>query len=333
MGSKNNRIAWLDSSRGIAFIMVIYSHLEFHDVTLMKFFSPVFLTTFFFVSGYLFKSNTSFREILEQRTRTLFIPFLIYGTLLLLTRQLFSFREEVTPFKESFISMICQFDKESRFIWFIPALYVYSLLFYWINRFSLNNPKLLFILSSLLFSLNWFLCYLIEIPKLPYTLNTAGFGCAYMGLGKVYRHYESFFNTYFKKKYIIYLASFYTVMTYYFPPISFMGSKYMIDSLIITVIGLFIIVYFAKKDYISNKLILFVGSNSLLYFCLHGKVYALLQGGVHIFVPSEFLHNYIFCYTISILITLADVLVLILPILLINHYAAFTIGKGYKLWK
>lgn len=74
------RINWLDTSRGLAFLMVIYYHLATREYGgIVPFFSPVFLTTFFFVSGYLTKSGLSFGKVFEQRTRTLFVPLLIFG--------------------------------------------------------------------------------------------------------------------------------------------------------------------------------------------------------------------------------------------------------------
>ncbi len=73
------RLNWIDVSRGIAFLMVIYSHLEYKNDFLMHFFSPVFLTTFFFVSGYLYKEWCGFRQVLEQRTRTLLLPLCVLG--------------------------------------------------------------------------------------------------------------------------------------------------------------------------------------------------------------------------------------------------------------
>lgn len=73
------RILWLDVSRGLAFLMVVYSHLEYTNDSVMRYFSPVFLTTFFFVSGYLFKEKCSFSKVFEQRTRTLLLPFLALG--------------------------------------------------------------------------------------------------------------------------------------------------------------------------------------------------------------------------------------------------------------
>lgn len=77
--NKGLRLKWLDISRGIAFLMVIYSHLEYKDDMIMRYFKPMFLTMFFFVSGYLFKEKCSFSKVFEQRTRTLLLPFLILG--------------------------------------------------------------------------------------------------------------------------------------------------------------------------------------------------------------------------------------------------------------
>ena len=73
--NKMLRLKWLDISRGLAFLMVIYSHLEYKENMIMRYFSPMFLTMFFFVSGYLFKEKCSFQKVLEQRTRTLLLLF------------------------------------------------------------------------------------------------------------------------------------------------------------------------------------------------------------------------------------------------------------------
>lgn len=129
----DNRITWVDSARGIAFFMVIYRHSTFCVPDLMRYFSPIFLTTFFFVSGYLHKSNIPFFSFLEHRIRTLFIPFLIYGTMMISIRYIFTFKEELIPFSVAIKGLIVQNDQGS-FIWFIPSLFVYSVAFYWIER-------------------------------------------------------------------------------------------------------------------------------------------------------------------------------------------------------
>lgn len=80
--------------------MVIYSHLEYCNPTVMRYLSPVFLTTFFFVSGYLFKENCSFKKVLEQRTRTLLLPFLLSGMVMIAMGQVLTFNERVPMLDE-----------------------------------------------------------------------------------------------------------------------------------------------------------------------------------------------------------------------------------------
>ena len=74
------RIKWLDTSRGLAFLMVIYYHLSTRSAGgIVPYFSPIFLTTFFFVSGYLTTSGILFKKVFEQRTRTLLFPLVFFG--------------------------------------------------------------------------------------------------------------------------------------------------------------------------------------------------------------------------------------------------------------
>ncbi len=326
---EGKRIDWLDTSRGLAFLMVIYSHLEFCNQDLMRYFSPVFLTTFFFVSGYLYKSKSPFMKVLEQRTRTLFIPFIIYGTLLIALRYLYTTRDELASFDTYFFQMLFQYEPESRFIWFIPALYVYSLLFYWIEK-HFNSPQKLLVASLLIFTVNYVLTYIYPTSQLPYTLHTAGYGCAYMGLGKVYRHYETIIDKHLDLQKMIIVFISYPLFVFVSPGISYCGSPYLVDSIVITVMGLSILIYASKR--FKTKFLLFIGSNSLLYFCLHGKVYAILESCVHKYCGLFLLDNTMFCNIMGIALTFADAVILIIPIVIINRYIPFTVGRGYKLW-
>ena len=128
---KLKRIEWLDVSRGIAFLMVIYSHLHYCDSNIMRFFSPMFLTTFFLVSGYLFKEKQSFLFVLENRTRTLLLPFIILGMIMIILSQILSFNEHV-PFTDSVKGLLLQ-NGNNQILWFIAALYIYSIIFYWVE--------------------------------------------------------------------------------------------------------------------------------------------------------------------------------------------------------
>lgn len=188
------RINWLDVSRGLAFLMVIYSHLELCDSAIMRYLSPVFLTTFFFVSGYLFKENCSFKKVFEQRTRTLLLPFLMLGTIMILMSQILTFNERV-PIKDEFKGLLFQ-NGENQLLWFIAALYIYSVIFYWIERWT-KTPKVLIITSLILFVLN---AVYFNITGggfgIPWHIESFGSACFYMGLGKYFKENETILTKY-----------------------------------------------------------------------------------------------------------------------------------------
>lgn len=120
--SPKSRLLWIDISRGIAFLMVIYSHIPTCTESIMHFFTPIFLTTFFFVSGYLFKSGQNFSLVFEQRLRMLFVPFIILGTIMIFMSQIITFNDAV-DLKSAFVGLLSQ-NGENEILWFIGALFI-----------------------------------------------------------------------------------------------------------------------------------------------------------------------------------------------------------------
>lgn len=192
------RIKWLDTTRGIAMLMVIYSHLDYCNQDVMRFFAPVFLTTFFFVSGYLFKEGCSFSKVLEQRTRTILIPFFILGALQIAMSQTFSFNEHGN-LAYDIRGLLFQY-KENAILWFFAALYVYSLIFYWIERWCKSDRSLL-IVSFAIFIFSCGYRYWLHGPGLPWHILGFGWGCFYMGIGKWYKRNESTVDALMRKKF------------------------------------------------------------------------------------------------------------------------------------
>jgi len=324
------RINWLDVSRGMAFLMVIYSHLEYSNDFVMRYFSPVFLTTFFFVSGYLFKENCSFWKVFEQRTRTLLIPFLALGSIMILFSQILTFNEKV-PFIDEVKGLLFQ-NRQNQLLWFIAALYVYSIIFYWIERFS-QSPKRLLIISIILFLLNY-VVVLMEFPSIPWHVDSFGFACFYMGLGKCYKENELKISKFADNKWIVValLVIYILLLSVFDLRISFGGGKYVVDALSVTIPGLIIMIYVSKHIVQNSKFLLFVGANTLFYFAFHGKVYSLLQTICHKTFPTELLSINDVQNMIGFILVFLDAIILILPTMFVNRYCGFLLGKGYKLW-
>jgi len=99
--------------------MVINCHLQYNNGILMRYFKPIFLTTFFFISGYLFQERCSYKQVLEHRTRTLLLPFLLLGGILIITNQIVTFNESV-PFIDRVKGLLFQYGL-NQLLWFITV--------------------------------------------------------------------------------------------------------------------------------------------------------------------------------------------------------------------
>lgn len=321
------RLAWIDFSRGVAFLMVIYSHIPTCTPGIMHFFAPVFLTTFFFVSGYLFKSGQGFSVVLEQRIRTLLIPFLILGMMMILMSQLLSFNEQV-DFKDAVAGLLTQ-NGPNQILWFIAALFVYSVIFYFIDLLC-KTPLALFGVATGLFVLNAVTYNWLEIRHIPWHIDTFGCACFYMALGRLYRLYEPAVDRVLKTPVLLLLTAAYVGLLAVLPHyISYSGSIWIVDSMAVTVIGLIIIISLSKRLGDKSRFVLFVGANTLFYFAFHGKVYSLLFAVINKKFPQLLEVNDVM---LSIVIVILDALILILPAMAVNRFTPGIMGKGYRLW-
>lgn len=325
------RLKWLDISRGIAFLMVIYSHLQYKEDMIMRYFSPMFLTMFFFVSGYLFKEKCSFSKVFEQRTRTLFLPFLILGLIMIGLSHILTFNQHVSIVDE--IEGLLYQNGQNQILWFIAALYIYSIIFYWVERFTKSNEMLLGV-CFILFILNAIYSYWLDGPFIPWHITAAGYACFYMALGKFYKYNEDKIDKLFNNKKVFVIAVIYVgFISLTNISCSFRGSKYIIDSLLLSIMSLIIGVAISKCYFQNSRFLLFVGANTLFYFAFHGKVYSLLQTlAGKILDGISFSQPFLLNTIVGGLITFLDAMILIIPALIVNKYFPYILGKGFKLW-
>lgn len=330
--SPKERIEWLDVSRGLAFMMVIYQHMIYFNETVMMYFTPVFLTTFFFVSGYLHKSGYSFSKVFEQRTRTLLWPLLFLGSILIIMQHILTMKSAPLSWTSGFKALIFQ-NGENTLLWFIAALYIYSLVFYWIERWSGSH---LFCVSLCLFIANWIYEFVFNGPFLPWYINAFGYGCAYMGLGRCYKEYEKCIVEKVRLWHVIIsLVLYILVITLLGHSCNFSGSKYLVDSLSLTLLGLFVMIELCKRYPLRNsKFLLFVGANTLFYFAFHNKAYSVLNVIVEkIFAFGLLDHNRLIDGLCGVIIMLATAVVLIPFAIFVNKFTPWALGKGFRLYK
>lgn len=336
LGTK--RITWLDTTRGLAFLGVIYVHIHLFDSNrVMDFMNPYFLTMFFFVSGYLFKSGKSFGSVFEQRTRTLFIPQFLFGLYTIGLQQIHTTQSDVLPFWEYIMQLFWHCTERTgghHGLWFVAALYAFSLVFYWLRRWC-KDYRVLLGLCGVLFVLNCIYAYYIKGPHLPWYLHEVGFGCFYMALGVAYKEsWEKVLNKWSNKSKFAILALLYIAGIYlYGRSFSYSGSPIIIDAILITLLGIYICTYGCKYWLHKSKFLNYVGSNTLLYFGFHHKILVVItalfakfytMGGAHSPLTDECFH-WLDTFIIALLI--------IIPTYIVNRWLPWVTGKGFKLWK
>lgn len=126
---QKQRIVWLDVVKYICIIMVMLSHLEADTDLWYVFYSPFFLSAFFFAAGYVYKPKDNFRGFLYKKFRQLFIPWLVFSLFDILLSQIISFNQHeslLTELKWNFLQIRGLGDE----IWFVAALFVAFIPFY-----------------------------------------------------------------------------------------------------------------------------------------------------------------------------------------------------------
>ena len=322
------RIKWLDTSRGLAFLMVIYYHLSTRSVGgIVPYFSPIFLTTFFFVSGYLTKSGIPFKKVFEQRTRTLLFPLVFFGfgggiVVSLKDIEIHGIIALLEPLKGVFYQY-----GEHQTLWFIASLYVYSLVFHFVDVLS-KSPKRLLAYSFLLIVLNQILIYVLECPMLPWKMNYCMWACAIMGIGKVYRSYEKEIDLKIMRWYIVlgFLILYFGLLWLTKDSIVFGGCANWANAILIPFSGLVCMLYVSKRIIVNNKVLLYIGSNTLVYFALHRQVLHVVE---NLFEKLPVVAS----VWINLLEVLLIALLLAIPAFLINKFIPQVTGKGWKLWR
>lgn len=116
------RIEWIDQFRGILFLFVLICHTKLTPPFLKYLYDPIFLTGFFFLSGFLYKDKS-----VEVKMKSIFnglvAPFLLYSLLWGGISLLQTFNPNVAM--DTIVVTLLGGDT----IWFIPCLILVEVLY------------------------------------------------------------------------------------------------------------------------------------------------------------------------------------------------------------
>lgn len=285
------RILWIDVLKFACMFFIMHNHMNNAPPTQFDVFeaaySPFFLLGFFFASGYVYK-RAPFKTFIKKKVIGVFVPWAAFAVILPLVKTVVLGGNGFT----SLIGNLLQIRGESDSLWFLAALFISFIPFYFIEKYLSRKKGL--ILCALLTAASAFyvkfapqisyniLGFSAETNSLPWHLESVFAADFFMLLGLSYRGRAEEYTEKFVKPQIflaVFAAYLAVVITYF----SFTGEILGLNSyggkdvysffiwIVAVSLGLVSLVLFSKLLK-PNKFILYVGAHTLLFYALHIEI-------------------------------------------------------------
>lgn len=334
------RIAWVDTAKYICIIFVMLAHLESNTYLLSVLYKPFYLSVFFFVSGYVYIAKDNFGEFLYKKFCGLFVPWLVFSVFNILLSQIISFNNHGNLQSELCRNFL-QIRGRGDGVWFVAALFMAFIPFYFVVRWSdkCKRSTVVIFFSFLLSVISVTYTILMEPTYFPWGTSALPWHVEYifqamffMVLGYFFKvEFEKNFDKYNTTRNRIVCVGMYLLLVYipYFAQFQFSSVTSIVYQYLCQLFGIVCVISICKKVK-SNRYVLYIGSNTLICFALHGKIYSLVQTIFKRFVAEFYngiLLNTVASSIFAIVFALGLSVILIVPIYVINRWFPFVLGR------
>lgn len=321
-----NRIYWIDYGKGSCMLIVVVYHIMciyLEDSSYSFIFLPFFLTTFFFISGYLTHvEKPNIKKEFNSIIRKLLIPYLIFTSLIWIPKALF-YGNEVS-IQNYLIDIFGGYAS-----WFVAALIVAKIIFLFL-RYIFKSIITIGFISVAIFILGVIVSASIY-GNLPWYFNLALISILYISMGYICKCKKPSMAS-FKINYkLLFCISFtvYAIVLYLYDKHEFVyifalnknnfnitGIFYFILS---SIVGIIMLLTFCKLLPSKLECLNFVGKNSLIFYFINGAI---------ISTSTIFVNKFIIDKTVgSILIFVVTVFLISVSSYIIDRYFPWVIGK------
>ena len=346
----HKHVDWVDYARYFCILAVMAEHTAFITGKLDAFVEPFFLNMFSFCAGYVYIHRDGFKAFIKKKVRQLLLPWFLFSLLIILSAALFSFREHSDLIGKLARNMlqIRYYDDE---MWYIAALFIAFIPFYGVvsvfehsraktSRKVLLTEIILFslALASLAFSSfaprDLFPWTNSELPvTLPWHVEYMFQAVFFMFQGYLFRvRYEVGFDCLQGKLFCLILWILYLLIVYAVPNL-WSGQDRLFNlfyQFLAAIVGIAAVTALSKLIP-SNRYMSYIGSNTLIYYGLHGKMESLLQHFMKVLNPELFSWLQWSGTDWAIIPAILEALmisVLLVPVVyLINRWFPFMIGR------
>lgn len=316
----DNRIKWIDIVKGICIVFVMLSHSNPPD-DFRRFFTPFFLTMFFFASGCTFSTKNQFKEFILGKVYHLVCPLLLLGAIRVVGMNMMSGGNLVEGFKGLLLQISCQGDE----LWFVSCLFTTSILLYLliqINKKLFRDNYLLALLlyESVIFLLIGYSIILLFHQRIIWEFEIACIMLLYMVLGYICKRNE-YLPTH-KGMISIVLFIIYCLILVLNKNDVDIHAEIFPNPFIFNISALLMIIpmiEFSKwiEKTMMAKLFIFLGQNSLFYFAFSGIIREILIRFVNFEMDP---------HITSILCTCLMIVILIIPAKVTRKYFPWLVG-------
>ena len=349
---EKKRIEWVDTAKFLCMIAVMAEHAESMTAVQDKIVDPFYLNMFSFAAGYVYFHRHGFRDFFRKKVRQLFIPWLCFSLLVIVSAHLFSFNEHESIWKELGQNFL-QIKFYRGEMWYVAALFVAFIPFYFfIDRYErsvrpVREKALLLLLVSFLLA-EASLAFSTFFPKdiLPWTREWVYVSLPWhleyifqvvfaMVLGYLFRLYgEARFDRWDGPWTTVALWAVYLVFVLVIGgPMPYFELARYLWYYPCVLVGLAAVTSLAKRIR-PNRYTRCVGQNTLTYYGLHGKVESLLQAVLRRVIGQPYVELVYGGHEASALVAVALALVvsvLLMPVAwFINRYLPFMVGRKRK---
>ena len=346
------RVEWIDTLKCLCMIAVLTEHVEFVTPAWDELVEPFFLNLFSFAAGYVYVHREGFGRFFMKKVRQLWVPWLFFSTLTILTAHLFSFNEHRSLAVELGENLL-QIMYLGSEMWYVAALFVAFLPFYFFIRAYERSDAPTGEKAARLLGLSFLLCagsYLFsqlaprdlfpwcrpELPvTLPWHLEYMFQAMFFMVLGYLFRlRYEPVFDRYDGAWSCALLWAAYLLLDFGLPRlIPWTRAGELLRYYPRVFLGCAAVISLSKRIR-PNAYTRFVGGNTLSYYGLHGKAESFLQALMRRINAPEYAELVWGDHPEALLYALAEALlvsVLLIPAAwLIERYLPFAVGRRRK---
>jgi acyltransferase len=335
------RIDWLDLGKGLGMLLVMLGHTNI-PVPIKTYIYTFHMPLFFFLSGYLFNLNKfpNVKAFLSKRTKTLILPYLCFSLVAYLWFVFLFYLGQVDYHHNLFLPLLGSFiatrnsfwTVHTGALWFMNCLLFTELLFYFLSKVGRSKKVIWLGLISL--SVMGCMYNKMVGKPLPWSIDISMISVGFYGVGFLYKEYKLNLERYITLN-TFFLFLIINIVTGYLNFVhsgervdfynSSLGNIFLFYLSALSGIGAFVILIKRMK---KNKILQYIGENSLIYLALHQKiVFALFNLIIqNTILGSEKLFEIPLIK--GSLYTLMAALIMVPAVFTIKHYFPFMLGKS-----